>query len=151
MWGQESRYQDLIPNIADIDISHEEDMQLEEAILEEIVPIEEEVTDIFSSPPEDPIQYIHGIEESRQSVCESACTSILTEQLRQKQQYDKKVNENRYFKITFICLYIYYLRILLDATLRKVIKSFSLLFPNREKCRKPRTRASMLVLLQRPR
>ena len=97
MWGRKSRYQDLIPNIADIDISHEEDMQLEEAILEEILPIEEKVTDIFSSPPEDPIQSIHVIEESRQSVCESACTSILTEQLRQKRQYDKKVNENRYF------------------------------------------------------
>ena len=49
MWGRESRYQDLIPHIDNIEVSHEEDLQLEEAILEEFLPMEEEMIDVFSS------------------------------------------------------------------------------------------------------
>ena len=106
MWGRESRYQDLIPHIDNIEVSHEEDLQLEEAILEEFLPMEEEMIDVFSSPLDDPLQSIHLMEESRQKVCELAGDSIRSEQLKQKRQYDKKVNETRYLLLC-ISLLIY--------------------------------------------
>ena len=51
VWGRESRYQDLIPNIHDIEISPEEDIQLDNATFVECSAFEEEMTDVFSSPP----------------------------------------------------------------------------------------------------
>ena len=112
MWGRESRYQDLIPHIDNIEVSHEEDLQLEEAILEEFLPMEEEMIDVFSSPLDDPLQSIHLMEESRQKVCELAGDSIRSEQLKQKRQYDKKVNETRYLLLCISLLIYIYLYIL---------------------------------------
>ena len=63
--------------------------------------------DVFSSPPEDRLQSISLIEESRETVCESAANCIRTEQLRQKRQYDKKVIENRYNVTLFVSVFIY--------------------------------------------
>ena len=69
------------------------------------------MTDVFSSPPEDHLQSISLIEESRETVCESAGNYIRTEQLRQKRQYDKKVIENRYNEILYY-LFIHFFDIL---------------------------------------
>ena len=123
----ESGYQDLISNI-DIEISPEEHIQLDEAIFEECSAIEEEMTDVFSSLTEDPLQSISLIEESRETVCESAGNYIRTEQLRQSRQYDKKVIENRYNKILYLFIHLLSPNTL-DATLRKVMKTSTLILP----------------------
>ena len=37
MWGRESRYEDLVPALNNIQVSHEEDFELEQAIYSEFL------------------------------------------------------------------------------------------------------------------
>ena len=96
MWGRESKYENLVSDISKIKIAPDEDYQLEEAILSETLPAQEcEMLDTFS-PPEDHLESIHFLNESRNNTRKRANVLIKSEQLKQKRQYDKKVNEKRY-------------------------------------------------------
>ena len=94
MWGRESKYENLVSNISKIDVSHDEDYELEEAIISESVAIEEGCElDMFS--PDDHLESINLLNEYRKNTCDLANALIRSEQLKQKRQYDKKVNEKR--------------------------------------------------------
>ena len=95
MWGRESKYENLVSSISKIDVSHDEDYELEEAIISESVAIEEGCELDMFSPPDDHLESIHLLNESRKNTCDLANASIRSEQLKQKRQYDKKVNEKR--------------------------------------------------------
>ena len=96
MWGRESRHQDLLSVINSLETSTEEDFELEESIFAELLTDTEElVEDIFSPPLDNPQEEVDIISESRTSTQQSAMDSINYEQLKQKIQYDKKVNEGR--------------------------------------------------------
>ena len=74
----------------------EEDFELEESIFAELLTDTEELLeDIFSPPLDNPQEEVDIISESRTSTQQSAMDSINYEQLKQKIQYDKKVNEGR--------------------------------------------------------
>ena len=95
MCGRESKYDNLVSNIFKIDVSHVKDYELEEAIISEYVDIEGgSELDMFSSPC-DHLESIHLLNESWKNTCDLANASIRSEQLKQKRQYDKKVNANR--------------------------------------------------------
>ena len=96
MWGRESRHQDLLSVINNLETNTEEDFELEESIFAELLTDTEELLeDIFSPPLDNPQEEVDIISESRTSTQQSAMDSINYEQLKQKIQYDKKVNEGR--------------------------------------------------------
>ena len=55
----------------------------------------EKISDIFSPPLDNPQEEFTITDESRTSTQQSAMDSINFEQIKQKMQYDKKVNEGR--------------------------------------------------------
>ena len=59
----------------------------------------EEISDIFSTPLDIPQEEVTSIDESRTSTQQSAMDSINFEQIKQKMQCDKKVNEGRLVEI----------------------------------------------------
>ena len=98
MWGRESRHQDLLSTINNLQCNTEEDFAIDDAIMSEVIPPLddiEEISDIFSPPLEIPQEEVTSIDESRTSTKQSAMDSINCEQIKQKMQYDKKVNEGR--------------------------------------------------------
>eukprot|EP00800_Vazella_pourtalesii_P018455 TRINITY_DN5931_c0_g1_i8.p1 TRINITY_DN5931_c0_g1~~TRINITY_DN5931_c0_g1_i8.p1 ORF type:complete len:151 (+),score=31.03 TRINITY_DN5931_c0_g1_i8:225-677(+) len=96
MWGRESRHQDLLSVMNNLETNTEEDFELEESIFAELLTDTEELLeDIFSPPLDNPQEEVDIISESRTSTQQSAMDSINYEQLKQKIQYDKKVNEGR--------------------------------------------------------
>ena len=98
MWGRESRHQDLLSTINNLQCNTEEDFALEDAIMNEVIPpldYIEETSDIFSPSLDNPQEEFTSIDESRTSTQQSAMDSINSEQIKQKMQYDKKVNEGR--------------------------------------------------------
>ena len=98
MWGRESRHQDLLSTINNLQTNDEEDFDLEESIFSEVLnPMDdvEEIEDIYSPPLDNPHQEVDMFDESRTSTQQSAMDSISFEQLKQKIQYDKKVNTKR--------------------------------------------------------
>ena len=98
MWARESRHQDLLSTINNLQTNDEEDFDLEESIFSEVLnPLDdvEEIEDIYSPPLENPHQEVDMFDESRTSTQQSAMDSISFEQLKQKIQYDKKVNTKR--------------------------------------------------------
>ena len=98
MWGRESRHQDLLSTINNLQTNDEEDFDLEESIFSEVLnPMDdvEEIEDIYSPPLGNPHQEVDMFDESRTSTQQSTMDSISFEQLKQKIQYDKKVNTKR--------------------------------------------------------
>ena len=99
MWGRESRHQELLSVINNLQTNTNEDFELEESIFAEVLPPlgdpEDFLEDIFSPPLDNPQEEVDIISESRTSTQQSAMDSINYEQLKQKIQYDKKVNEGR--------------------------------------------------------
>ena len=68
MWGRESRYQDLLSVLNNLETNTEEDFELEESIFAELLPDTEELLeDTFSPPLENPQEEIDIISESRTS------------------------------------------------------------------------------------
>ena len=109
MWGRESRYEDLVPALNNIQVSHEEDFELEQAVYSEFLLAEEdcEMDDVFSSLPSNDMESIKLIDESRECTRSFASNSIKSEQLKQKRQYDKKVTEKKFV----IFIYKYKIRV----------------------------------------
>ena len=98
MWGRESRHQDLLSTINNLQTNDEEDFDLEESIFSEVLnPMDdvEEIEDIYSPPLDNPHQEVDMFDESRTSTQQSAMDSLSFEQLKQKIRYDKKVNTKR--------------------------------------------------------
>ena len=61
MWGRESRHQDLLSTINNLQTNDEEDFDLEESIFREVLnPLDdvEEIEDIYSPPLENPHQEV---------------------------------------------------------------------------------------------
>ena len=97
MWGRESRHQDLLSTINNLQCNTEEDFALEDVIMNEVIPpldVIEEISDIFSPPFDNLQEEFTRIDESRTSTQQSAMDSNF-EQIKQKMQYDNKVNEGR--------------------------------------------------------
>ena len=98
MWGRESRDQDLLSTINNLQCNTEEDFALEDVIMNEVIPpldVIEEISDIFSPPFDNLQEEFTSIDESRTCTQQSAMDSINFEQIKQKMQYDKNVNEGR--------------------------------------------------------
>ena len=98
MWGRESRYEELL-SIDDISSTSAEDFECEETIVDEF-PLDEEnsgeIEDLFQPSSQQHQEEISIIDENRENTNKSAVKSILTEQSKQKRQYDQKVNNIRY-------------------------------------------------------
>ena len=103
MWGRESRHQDLLSTINNLQSNDEDELYLEEFI-EFLGPLDdiEGINDIFSPPPDNHLEEVSNIDESRISTQHSAMDSIKFEQLKQKIQYDKKLNTNRLVELMAI-------------------------------------------------
>ena len=68
MWGRESRHQDLLSVINNLETNTEEDFELEESIFAELLTDTEELLeDIFSPPLDNPQEEVDIISESRTS------------------------------------------------------------------------------------
>ena len=105
MWGRESRHQDLLSTINNLQTNDEEDFDLEESIFSEVTdPLDdiEGINDIFCPSPDNPLEAVSNIDESRTSTQQSAMDCINFEQLKQKIQFDKKVNTNRLVELMTI-------------------------------------------------
>ena len=105
MWGRESPHQDLLSTINNLQTNDEEDFDLEESIFSEVTdPLDdiEGINDIFCPPPDNPLETVSNIDESRTSTQQSAMDCINFEQLKQKIQFDKKVNTNRLVELMTI-------------------------------------------------
>ena len=96
MWGRNFRYEDLIPNINNISVSAEDDMNMEEVILSLNDIVEEgDLPDTVSPLQEQLQESIKILDQFRSDTFELASEKIRTEQLKQKRQYDKKVSQKR--------------------------------------------------------
>ena len=78
MWGTESRHQDLLLTINNLQCNTEEDFALEDAVMNEVIPPFfydiEEITDIFLPPIDNPQAESTSIDEA--SIQQSAMDSI---------------------------------------------------------------------------
>ena len=91
MWGRESKYENLVSSISKIDVSHDEDYELEEAIISESVAIEEGCELDMFSPPDDHLESIHLLNESRKNICHLANALIRSEQLSRRGSMIRKL------------------------------------------------------------
>ena len=94
MWGRESRHQDLLSAILDLDLNEDSDFELKEAIISETVPPEDECVDLFCPLHDQPHEEVALIHAARAATNKSAMDCINFEQLRQKIHYDKNVTSN---------------------------------------------------------
>ena len=101
MWGRDSRYEELVPSISNASVSAEDDFAEEDAILSLCdSDIYSDITeDIYSLPIEQPIGSIANLKEYRESTYKFAHENTTAEQMKQKIQYDKKVNQNRFVSL----------------------------------------------------
>ena len=102
--GKRVRHQDLLSTINNLQTNDEEDFDLEESIFSEFIgPLDDidGINDIFCPPPDNSFEEVSNIDESRTSTQQSAMDSINFEQLKQKIQYDKKVNTNRLVQLIY--------------------------------------------------
>ena len=87
MWGRESGYEDLLfamNNIIYAEFqSSTENMKIDR------------LGDEFLLPAQQPLEEISLFDAHRLNVNETSADSIMSEQLKQKRQYDKKVNATR--------------------------------------------------------
>ena len=88
MFGRESRYEDLLSAINDTIPTPQEDLELEENIFAEFQHTEDELR-------EQGLEEISSIDHERAEIYKCAANSIRSDQLRQKRQFDKKVNDTR--------------------------------------------------------
>ena len=100
MWGRESGYEDLLFAMNNIIANPDEDIALEEKIYAEFQSSTENMEidrlgDEFLLPAQQPLEEISLFDAHRLNVNETAADSIMSEQLKQKRQYDKKVNATR--------------------------------------------------------
>ena len=155
MWGRESNYLNLVHVISKIEISHDEDYELEDDIISESLPAEGEGKMDLFSPSEDHFESIDLINESREKTCKIANANIKSEQLKQKRQYDRKVNDGRYVILLFkfcnitksmVGRIVYYIN--LGQTLKKGTKSYIPTFPSSKKCRTQKVNLNFSDLLQ---
>ena len=106
MWGRDSRYEDLVPSITGVSVSAEEDVDTEEVIYALYDHNEDEsARNVYSLPAEEPQSSISALESFRNSTCDLAGELIRNEQLKQKRQYDKKVNRIRYVILNVRIMY----------------------------------------------
>ena len=104
MWGRESRHQDLLSTINNLQTNDEEEFELEESIFSEFLGSLDDIerkNDIFSQPPDNLLEEVSNIDESRTSTQQSAMDSFNFQQFKQKIQYDMKVNSNRLVELIF--------------------------------------------------
>ena len=104
MWGRESRHQGLLSTINNLQTNDEEDFDLEESIFSEVIgPLDDidGINDTLCPPPDNSFEEVSNIDESRTSTQQSAMDTINFEQLKQKIQYDKKVNTNRLVELIY--------------------------------------------------
>ena len=97
MWGRQSKHEDLLSVINNFKVDSEEDFTVEQAILDEISQVKslddfDQIVDVFSPDYKLPLDVIDDLENCRVAVYETASDSISYEQVKQKIQYDKKVN-----------------------------------------------------------
>ena len=95
MFGRDSRYQDLFSSIKDISIYNKIERETEESIFALDYPHQDDQPGVTSLPLEQPPEEF-ALTDYRERINELAGENIRTEQLKQKRQYDKKVNQNRY-------------------------------------------------------
>ena len=99
MFGRESSYEDLLSTIDKLISTPQEDFEFEQSILEEFKLTEEtidmDIEDVFLPSSEQCLDEMSLLDQERGHIFKSAAKSIRSDQLRQKRQFDKKVNENR--------------------------------------------------------
>ena len=97
MWGRESRYQDLLSHVNNknqFGEDSDDDTQLEEMDGHQVIDEHDPMIEIFD-PPELPNETFNLLKEYRESLWENGVESILSEQLKQKRQFEKKVSDKR--------------------------------------------------------
>ena len=87
-FGRESRYEDLLSTINDTIPTPQEDLELGENTFAEFQLTEDELR-------EQGFEEISFIDHKKAKIYKCAANSIRSNQLRQKRQFDKKVNETR--------------------------------------------------------
>ena len=97
MLGRQSRHEDLLSVINNFKVVSKEDFTVEQAILDEISQVKslydfDHIVDVFSPDYKLPLDVIDDLENCRVAVYETASDSLSYEQVKQKIQYDKKVN-----------------------------------------------------------
>ena len=93
MFGRESRFEDLLSTIEDITSTPQEDFEFEEAIFAEFTMDSNEIEDVFLPSLTQEVE--ETSHQDRTKVYKSSADSIRSDQLRQRRQFDKKVNETR--------------------------------------------------------
>ena len=107
MWGRDCRYEELVPSNSSVSVSAEEDVDEEEDILSLCDFLgEKDEEDIFSFPIEHPDDSIAEVKEFRDTTWKIAGEDIITEQMKQKTQYDKKVTQNRFVSKHYLLLFL---------------------------------------------